>query len=134
MTTQKKIGKRRTAQREAISEALSAAGRPLTVQELHTAAQAQLGNLGIATVYRTLKLLLEGGEISTVALPDDELRYELANLGHHHHFHCRVCDQVFDLPNCPVALPEGTVFPSGFRVESHEITLYGTCRDCPHAA
>lgn len=123
-------GKRRTQQRDAILETIRAAAGPLTVDELHEHAQREVSNLGIATVYRTIKLLLEAGQIHTVTLPDGQSRYEAADLGHHHHFRCRRCEQVFDLDLCPISLPEGTQLPGGFRVEQHEITLYGLCPRC----
>ena len=123
-------GRRSTQQRRAIVEAIRGAAGPLTVDEIHNAAQQDVSNLGIATVYRTVKLLLDSEEIRIVTLPDGQARYEAANLGHHHHFRCRRCGQVFDLDMCPISLPEGTQLPGGFHVEDHEVTLYGTCPDC----
>jgi Fur family transcriptional regulator, ferric uptake regulator len=124
-----KLGQRQTQQREAIVEAIHTADGPLTVNEILDRAQAAVPGLGIATVYRTLKLLLESNSIQTVILPSGEPRYESAGLGHHHHFHCRRCDEVFDLASCPVNVPVGT-YEGGFIVEDHELTLYGTCPAC----
>lgn len=126
----KKVGKRRTAQREAILEVILEAGRPLTVHEIHSRAAEDAQSLGIATVYRTIKLLLEGERIRSVTLPDGEARYEPTGLHHHHHFQCRSCESVFDFDLCPISIPEGTVFPSGFVLEDHSVTLYGLCPDC----
>lgn len=123
-------GQRRTQQRQAIVAAIRAAAGPLTVEEIHELAQREVAHLGIATVYRTVKLLLEAGRLRTVTLPDGKCRYEAANLGHHHHFRCRRCKQVFDLNMCPLSLPEGDLLPGGFHVEQHEITLYGLCPQC----
>jgi len=124
------VGQRRTQQRDAILRVIRDADGPLTVDEVHTAAQHQVSQLGIATVYRTVKLLLEAEEIRTVTLPDGQVRYEAADLGHHHHFRCRACGTVYDLDLCPIAFPEGTQLPGGFHVEDHEVTLYGTCPQC----
>lgn len=102
---------------------------PLSVPELLARAQQDLPGLGVATVYRTLKLLQEQGVVHPVHL-DGESRFERAGRGHHHHFACRTCARVFDLHQCPVALPKGTVYPGGFVVEAHEVTLYGLCPEC----
>lgn len=126
----KPIGQRRTTQRDAIIAVIREARRPLTVQEIHELASAKTSSVGIATVYRALKLLLKKGEIKTVALPDSETRYELKDLDHHHHFQCLSCESVFDIEHCPITVPEGTTFPDGFRLEGHEVTLYGTCPGC----
>jgi Fur family ferric uptake transcriptional regulator len=55
---------RSTRQRIAIRQAIEAAGRPLSPQEVRLAAQAQVPGLSLATVYRNLKLLQEAAEIA----------------------------------------------------------------------
>jgi Fur family ferric uptake transcriptional regulator len=122
------LGQRQTRQRDEIVAVIERAAGPLTVPEILERSQLTVPGLGIATVYRTLKLLQESGKIQTVILPCGETRYESSGLGHHHHFHCRVCDEVFDLASCPVAAP--TDIAPGFVVESHELTLYGVCERC----
>ncbi|MDQ3557227.1 MAG: transcriptional repressor, partial [Gemmatimonadota bacterium] len=77
-----------------------------------------------------LKLLQDTGGVEMVILPSGESRFEVSELGHHHHFHCRVCDEVFDLDDCPVTIPEGGALGNGYVVEDHEITLYGRCPEC----
>ena len=124
------LGQRQTRQRDVIVDVIRRAAGPLTVPEILERAQKKVPGLGIATVYRTIKLLQEGGQIQTVILPTGETRYESTGLGHHHHFHCRVCDEVFDLEACPVSLPPDQPLGNGFVVESHELTLYGVCGDC----
>lgn len=119
---------RSTRQRSAIRAAIEQARRPLSPQEVLAASQAQVAGLGLATVYRNLKLLVEAGEIQQVTLPGDSARYEPAHQGHHHHFQCTRCQRVFDVHHCPGDL--GRMAPPGFRVERHELTLYGDCADC----
>jgi Fur family ferric uptake transcriptional regulator len=122
---------RRTKQRQAILNQLVSADGPLSVNEVYERASAELPGLGMATVYRTLKALKEGGEISVVELPGEDPRYEAAGLGHHHHFRCLSCTRTFDLGVCPVGIPRGTTLPGGFSVEHHSLTLYGRCPACP---
>ncbi len=123
------LGQRNTRQREKIIAAIRDAQGPLTVPEILERAQKTLPGLGVATVYRTVKLLLEDGKIQPVILPSGETRYESTGLGHHHHFHCRVCDEVYDLEECPVSVSTGK-YHHGFIVEDHELTLYGVCSSC----
>jgi Fur family ferric uptake transcriptional regulator len=119
---------RLTRQRTTILDALAAAHRPLLPQEVLEAAHATLPRLGIATVYRQLKQLVEEGALQVVRLPGENARYEPARHAHHHHFQCRVCQRVFDVHACPGDLAR--LAPEGFTVEDHELTLYGLCRDC----
>lgn len=92
------------------------------------AAQAAVPKLGLATVYRNLKLLLDDGQIEAVTLPGEATRYEISGQAHHHHFQCQRCQRVFDVHECPGDLSR--LAPRGFKVERHEITLYGLCPDC----
>ena len=84
--------------------------------------------IGLATVYRSLKALIEAGDVAVVTLPGDTPRYELAHLHHHHHFHCRACGGVFEVEGCPGDL--AALAPSGFAVDGHEVVLYGRCARC----
>lgn len=122
---------RRTSQRDAIREAFEHAGRPLAPQEVLVEAQKRVPKLGIATVYRTVKSLVDERWLVTVELPGEPPRYELSKLSHHHHFHCRACGRAFDIPGCPGHMRLAT--PPGFVVEEHEIVLYGRCPDCSKA-
>jgi Fur family transcriptional regulator, ferric uptake regulator len=146
-----KLGQRRTRQREDIESLILNASGPLTIAEIHQGVQGVQGGAGakdakslkstkadsvkattgIATVYRTVNLLLELQRIQSVILPNGETRYEAYMPGHHHHhFQCRSCQRVLDLDLCPVGLPKGTTIPGGYYVESHELTLFGLCPKC----
>lgn len=119
---------RDTAQRRAIRAALESAGRPLGALEVLQGAKAAAPGLGIATVYRNLKALVEGGEVSAVELPGEAPRYEFAGKEHHHHFLCGSCDRVYELGGCLGGL--AALLPRGFKLGSHELLLHGTCAAC----
>lgn len=119
---------RSTRQRDAIRSAIDAAGRPLTPQEVLKGAQKIVAALGLATVYRNLKSLVEEGSIQVVTLPGESQRYESSGHDHHHHFQCTDCHRVFDVHRCPGNLKD--LAPRGFAVERHELTLYGRCVEC----
>ncbi len=126
-------GSRHTAQRQAIQSVLENAEGPLSRAEIFRKAQRLKAGLGQATVYRTLKLLEEQGKVRSVWLERSEVRYESADLGHHHHFRCRLCHRVFDLQAAPQAcqLPGNQLLAeAGFLVESHQVTLTGLCPLC----
>ncbi len=119
---------RSTRQRQAIRQAIASAGRPLSTAEILAAAQREVPALGIATVYRTVKSLVEDHTLAEVVLPGENPRYELAELEHHHHFHCRACKRVYEVEGCSLDLKHIT--PRGFRTESHDLTLTGLCAGC----
>ncbi len=121
---------RRTKQRDAIEAALDRAGRPLSPAEIHAAARRRVATISLATVYRSIKRLEAEGTIGAVQLPGEAPRYELrrAAARHHHHFHCRRCDRVFDVEGCPKGIAD--LVPPHFRLQAHEILLYGLCDTC----
>ena len=119
---------RSTKQRRAIQDVFASMNRPLAVEEVLQAASASSGGIGIATVYRNIKALVDDGILTVVELPGEGPRYELSGKGHHHHFHCRQCGRVFDVTTCLEGLKQ--MMPKGFQITGHEIVLYGNCPAC----
>ena len=117
-----------TRQRRAIRETFRQADRPLSPQEVLERARLRIQGLGVATVYRNIRGLVEERWLRTVELPGTPDRYEVAGKEHHHHFHCRGCDGVFEVENCPGRIDD--ISPEGFALEAHEIILYGLCEVC----
>jgi Fur family ferric uptake transcriptional regulator len=123
---------RNTKQKRAIREALQGAGRPLSTEEVFEAAQREIDGLGLATVYRSIRALLDGGWLASVEVPGKGTLYELAGKAHHHHFSCTDCGRVYELDGCDSDV--AVRLPTGFRATRHEITIYGTCPGCRAAA
>lgn len=119
---------RQTRQRQVIEAILKQADFPLLPKELLSKAQTLLPQLGIATVFRTLKKMVAEGEATVVCLPGDSPRYERADLEHHHHFKCSDCESVFEINGCPGHLEQ--LLPQGFQLTNHDITLFGRCANC----
>ena len=120
--------KRKTCQRTAIEQVFRQEKRPLGVEEILKSGRKIVESLNQATIYRNLKLLVEKGWLKQIKHPALGTLYERSGKGHHHHFHCRVCDRVFELPGC--ALNEQEAAPTGFVTEEHEIFLFGVCSSC----
>jgi len=119
---------RHTKQRAAIRHAVEQAGRPLAAEEILLEASKQVQGLGLATVYRGVKDLIDEKWLASVELPGEPPRYERAGKAHHHHFHCCACGKVFEIEGCPPDLDK--LVPAGFRVSRHEILLHGDCPSC----
>jgi Fur family ferric uptake transcriptional regulator len=119
---------RDTSQRRAIRQVFRDADRPLSTHEVLESAKRLKPNIGIATVYRTLKLLLDAGWLMAVRLPGEPPRYELADKPHHHHFHCRKCGRVVEVPGSEDLLIQ--IVPRGYTLEHHDLVLYGHCDVC----
>ena len=122
---------RNTAQRRAIHKALEDAGRPMGPNEIFDAARSHVPGLGIATVYRAIKHLLDEGFLTQVDLPGEPPRYEVAGKEHHHHFRCNNCRRVYDLDGCSDSFRQ--LLPKGFKLDGHELYLLGRCSACSAA-
>lgn len=122
------VMERDTAQRRAIRTVFVQSMRPLSPKEVLEAAHGSVSSLGIATVYRTVKSLLEEQWLVAVELPGEAPRYELAGKNHHHHFVCDTCNRVYEVDDCSGELP--VAVPIGFQLIRHELVLYGLCARC----
>jgi Fur family ferric uptake transcriptional regulator len=119
---------KRTPQRKAIQDVFVGNDRPLRVEDVLELAQTVIPSINLATVYRNLGRLLHDGWLRRVEFPPLGTLYERAGKPHHHHFHCRTCDALFELPGC--LLDSDKLAPDRFRLEGHELFLYGLCQSC----
>lgn len=121
---------RDTRQKRAIRDVIEHADRPLSPDEVLDAARRRSRGLGIATVYRSLKALLDEEWIAAVDVPGRPVLYERSGKSHHHHFVCEACERVYELGgdcDMPASLPRG------FRARHHDVTVYGSCGSCQAA-
>lgn len=108
---------------------LAAAAGPLRPSEIRELAQAGGEELGMATVYRQLKALVEGGELRVVELPRHCcLYYEKASPGSRCYSLCRMCERVFSSTWDAAALVGSG--NGSFRVDWRLVLLYGRCGEC----
>lgn len=127
-----KVDQRKTRQRTAIREAFETADRPLSPLQVLEAAQTAAEGLGIATVYRNIKEMVDEGWLSALDLPGAPTLYERSGKAHHHHFHCDGCSRVFELHGCIPRIEQ--LAGRRFSVRRHELVLYGRCADCRKTA
>jgi Fur family transcriptional regulator, ferric uptake regulator len=90
--------------------------------------------VGRATVFRTLKLLVDEGVVCRVLLDDGRLHYRLSRNAHHHHLVCTSCGAIEDFTNCDVSDVIGELSRrTGYKIDSHWLELYGRCGSCIEA-
>jgi Fur family ferric uptake transcriptional regulator len=127
----KEKGYRLTSQRLAVLKAAMAMPGHFTAEELHR--ELDQGDIGIATVYRTVQLLLEMGYLKQAHLPGGSAVYEYSEDGGHSHAHmqCTSCGEVLELREDMMEEMEKAVLEQyGFVVADHHITLTGLCGNC----
>ena len=124
------IGGRRyriTHPRRRVIASIAGKENNFTAEELH----AELNGVGRATVYRTIKLLVEQGLLCKISLPDGSPRYMLTMSGHHHHLVCVSCGLVSEFHESEIEqlLSEWEASGKG-TVVGHRIEVYVVCTAC----
>jgi Fur family ferric uptake transcriptional regulator len=120
---------RDTRQRRAIRGVFEHVARPLSTDEILAGAQATIAGLGIATVYRSIRALVDEGFLDVVDVPGRLPLYERAGKSHHHHFSCTQCRRVYELDGCTTEI-KGMRLPRGFKATGHDVTIFGVCLAC----
>jgi len=125
---------RNTRQRKAIFDVLKEEARPLSVVEIFELAVKSVPGIGIRTVYRNIRELVEEGKLVGVDYPGQPPRYEtVGDKSHRPHLICGICHKVLELDASVVALVQNVEIP-GYVVEGAETVYYGHCADperCP---
>ena len=122
-------GLKLTRQREAILQTFIEADKHIDVEELHRRVKASAPGIGHATVYRTMKLLLEAGLAQEHNFGDGVTRYERTARKHHHdHLICSQCGLIVEFTNEEIErLQEEIAARLGFEISEHRLELYGDC-------
>jgi Fe2+ or Zn2+ uptake regulation protein len=132
LSSLREAGKRVTAPRRAVAQAISEADGWLRPHEIHRRGQRIHRPLGLVTVYRTLALLLDPGCVRRIHLDDGCHGYARAQLDHGHHLVCRRCQQVIEFAGVEDMQPviSRLAQRTGFLVEDHMLELVGLCPSC----
>ncbi|MFJ6070828.1 Fur family transcriptional regulator [Streptomyces sp. NPDC093065] len=124
-------GWRLTAQRRVVAEVLDGDHVHLTADEVHARAAERLPEISRATVYNTLRELVQRGEVLEVSTDGRAKRYDPNAHRPHHHLLCSRCGSMRDVR--PTGDPLADLPPSqsfGFTVSEVEVTYRGICPDC----
>ena len=120
-------GHRVTASRRAVLRAVLAQPAHFSVEDV----LRRTRRVGRATVFRTMKILLDLNILCRIALEDGDVQYRLSTRGHHHHLVCVDCRRVEDFTMCDVApLVRQLAAATEYEIEGHRLEVYGRCSDC----
>lgn len=127
----KKRGCRLTSHRLALLRLLALSDGHPNAAQLYEELQTQFPTISLATVYKTLALLKEEGEVLEIELHNGS-RYDGNKPFPHPHLICNHCQKVIDgddvqfIHNANQAIRERY----SFQVEQSQIVFYGLCREC----
>lgn len=123
-----KKGVKPTAQRVVITQyLLSTHCHPTADEILERVKNALPVSLSRATVYNTLKTLVEAGVIQEVVTEPGRSRYD-ANVSDHHHFVDTETGAVFDIP-AEVISPVEASLDDKFKIDGYKVVFFGRKQD-----
>src|SRR2546430_16970735 len=125
---------RNTRQRAEVLALLGGTDEFRSAQQLHAQLRAAGSGVGLTTVYRTLQILAEVGEVDQMRLPDGEQLYRRCSRSqHHHHLVCRGCGRTVEGEGPPVEKwAEKQAAQHGFPEGGHTLGNFG--RGAPRRA
>jgi Fur family transcriptional regulator, ferric uptake regulator len=115
--------------RRAVIQALGAEDCCLSAPDMVARLHASGHEVGVASVYRVLDLLVERGHVQKLDVGAGSALYEARHGHHHHHVVCGNCGKVepFDDPALEVALERAQ---ARLGAAAHEVVLHAPCDDC----
>lgn len=132
----KKKGYKFTPQRKAILEVIQDnPGNHLSSEEIYDLVKVNFPEIGLATVYRTVQLLVELEILSKLNLDDGYVRYELdthdEDQHHHHHLICTECGKIIEVKEDlldPIEVEIEKKYT--FLIKDHKLKFFGLCEVC----
>jgi Fur family transcriptional regulator, peroxide stress response regulator len=120
---------RNTKQLEVIWNAIKDDKSHPTADQIYERVRKKLPTISLGTIYRNLQKLVSDQKLQVLMRGRSQHFDPLAE--RHQHFICETCDRVYDVlvdhqkEITPDKLPH-----EGFKVTSHQLAFYGTCRHC----
>ena len=119
-----------TPQRLAVYQYLKSTTEHPSAETIYHGLQATYPTMSLATVYKSLKTLVEVNLVQELNVGEGNFRYD-ANNFEHCHIQCVKCGKVEDLmdlplPNLNALVEENTEY----KVHWNKIFFYGLCKEC----
>ena len=120
-----------TPRREQLLEVLLSSDRHPSVSEIHEGVKRYFPGTSLATIYNTIELLKDTGQVLEIEFSGASNRYDGRIPVSHPHLVCEVCEKVEDLDITELKDPFEKISDStGYRILRRRMDFYGVCPDC----
>jgi len=120
-----------TPRREKLLEILAASARHPSVSEIHEEVKRYFPQTSLATIYNTIELLKDTGQVLEIEFSGASNRYDGRRPRSHPHLVCLECAKIEDLDSVEAGEPlEAISAATGYEIVRHRTDYYGTCSDC----
>ena len=120
-----------TPQRKSILKVFLQLEGHVPIDDLHKKIRSEDPTIGIATLYRTMKLLIDSG-LAEMHTFNERTTYErLYQVNHHDHLICKICGKTVEFEHPLIEKYQQEVCERhGFALKSHRMELFGVCSKC----
>ncbi len=127
-----RLGFKNSIQKDYILKILYLSKEHLSAEQIAHSVKSDYNiEVGIATVYRTVKFFEEMNIINSLDVGDGVKRYELNLSLHHDHMVCTNCHKIIEFTDELIEEQQIKVAQShNFELKDHVMTIYGLCEDC----
>jgi Fur family transcriptional regulator, peroxide stress response regulator len=124
-------GHRLTPQRMAVLTVLAESDEHPSAEQIYERVRVDLPMTSLATVYKTVDLLKEMGEVLELGFGDDSNRFDGRRPTPHPHLICVRCKRIVD-PDVDVLDRWADELGSrtGYQILSHRLDFLGVCPEC----
>lgn len=124
-------GYRLTPQRLAVLRILADSQKHPSVEGIYERVRGDFPMTSLATIYKTVTLLKEMGQVMELSFGGMGCRYDGRNPHPHPHLMCLQCRNIVDADVGDVTgLCKEVSRKTGYRVVSHRLDFFGICREC----
>ena len=127
-----RLGLKNSVQKDYILKILYFSDEHLTAEEITANVKKSYNiEVGIATVYRTMKFFEEMNIVDSLDVGDGVKRYELNLSLHHDHLVCTSCSKIIEFTDDLIEKQQIKVAKTHkFNLQDHVMTIYGLCESC----
>ncbi|MFK2822555.1 Fur family transcriptional regulator [Arcobacter sp. YIC-80] len=127
-----KSGYKNSIQKDYILKILYFSDEHLSAEQIVNIAKSLYKiDMGIATVYRTVKFFESMNIVKSLDIGDGTKRYELNISIHHDHMICTNCNKIIEFTDELIEEQQELVAKkNNFKLKDHIMTIYGICEDC----
>ena len=131
ITSLKEQGHRLTPQRMAVLKILAADEGHPSVEQVYERVKVDFPMTSLATIYKTVTLLKEMGEVLELGFSDGSNRYDGNKPYPHPHLICTKCKNIVDPEVATLSeLRQKVAQSTGYQIVSHRLDFFGICPQC----
>lgn len=119
-----------TPQRIAVYNYLKSTKEHPSAETIHKSLMENYPTMSLATVYKTLKVLVDVGLVQELNVGEGNFRYD-GMTDPHPHIHCICCSKVDDLEGLTFSeLNQSAKNNTNYDILSNKVYFYGVCPEC----